>query len=162
MFTHILGSRMAQRDSGVDRLTSQQQTNGTADGDATAQHAHLLAIQIDVVGAQQLDHAARRAWQRRGNVSSGMQHKFAEIIRMHPVGVLLGIDQIDDGVLVDSPWQGQLHDISGTGGIRIELADCIDDLIERRILRQLALDGIHADFGAIGMFAGDIFHGAGV
>ncbi len=68
-----------------------------------------------------------------------MQHKFAEIIRMHPVGVLLGIDQIDDGVLVDSPWQGQLHDISGTGGIRIELADCIDDLIERRILRQLAL-----------------------
>lgn len=56
--------------------------------------------------------------QRRGNVSSGMQHKFA---MMHPVGVL-GIDQIDDGVLVDSPWQGQLHDISGTGGIRIELA----------------------------------------
>ena len=50
----------------------------------------------------------------------------------------------------------------GTGGIRIELADRIGDLIERRILRQLALDGIHANFGAIGMFAGDIFHGAGV
>ena len=43
-----------------------------------------------------------------------------------------------------------------------QLADRIGDLIERRILRQLALDGIHADFGAIGMFAGDIFHGAGV
>ena len=102
---------MAQHDRGVHRLARQQKTNRTPDGDASAEHADLFAVQVDVIGIQQFDHTSRSTRQRRGNVTSRVQHKFAKIVRMHAIRILLGVYQINDGVFVNTFRQRQLHDI---------------------------------------------------
>ena len=106
MLAHVLGAGMAQRDRGIHRLASQHETNSAADGDASAEHADLFAVQVNVVGFEQFDHASRSAWQRSSDLAARMQHEFAKIIWVHTIGVFLGVDQIDDGVLVDAFGNG--------------------------------------------------------
>ena len=76
---------------------------------------------------------------------------------MHAVRVLFRIDQVDDGVFVNAFRQRQLHDVAGAGGVGVQFIHRRRNLIEGGIRRQFALDGRHADLGAVGMLAGDVF-----
>ena len=93
---------MAQRDSGIHFAPREHQADGTADRDATPQHAHLLAMQAHAVMVEQLNHTTGRARQWRGQGSARMQHEFAEIERVHAIGVLGRVDRIDDGIGVNA------------------------------------------------------------
>ena len=162
MLAHVLGAGMAQRDRGIHRLASQHEANSAADGDASAEHADLFAVQVNVVGFEQFDHASRSAWQRSSDLAARMQHEFAKIIWVHTIGVFLGVDQIDDGVLVDALRHRQLHDVAGAGRIGVKLLYDFGDLFECCVGRQLLLNGVHTDFSAIGMLSGNIFDGSGI
>ena len=51
---------------------------------------------------EQLNHTTGRARQWRGQGSARMQHEFAEIERVHAIGVLGRVDRIDDGIGVNA------------------------------------------------------------
>ena len=65
---------------------------------------------------KQIDDATRRARQR------GILHvhKSSEIERVQPVGVLLGVDQLDGTVGIEMTGQRQLHDESGASPVVVE------------------------------------------
>ena len=64
---------------------------------------------------------------------------------MQPVGVLGGVDALQDSVGVEVLGQRQLHDVSVARGIGVELVDDLGHLFLGGIRRQLDLHRIHAD-----------------
>ena len=90
----VTGAGVAQGHGGVLGAAGQQQTERATDGDAAADHADLGAVELDVVRAQELDDAARRAGQRR----VGHVHEPAEVDRVQAVGVLGRVDELDGAV----------------------------------------------------------------
>ena len=91
-----------------------------------------------------------------------MQHEFAEIVWVHAIGILRGIDQADDRVLVDAARQRQLHDVAGAGRILVQVAHRSGDVIETRVGGKVAPDGTDADLRTVGMLARDVFHRTGI
>ena len=51
-----------------------------------------------------------------------MQHQFAEVVRVHAVGILGRVDHVDDRVLVDALGQRQLDDEPGASQDYISFA----------------------------------------
>ena len=81
---------------------------------------------------------------------------------MHAIRILLGIDQINDGVFVNTFRQRQLHDIARAVRVSVKFLHGFSNLFERCAGGQLLPNGVHADFSAIGMFSSNIFDGAGI
>ena len=69
-----------------------------------------------------------------------MQHQFAEVVRVHAVGILGRVDHVDDRVLVDALGQRQLDDEPGAGRIFVEFAYGSGDVVEAGVRRQFLLD----------------------
>ncbi len=75
---------------------------------------------------------------------------------MQAVGVLRGIDPLQDRVGVEVLRQRQLHDVAVAGRIGVELVDQRLDLILCRVCGQLALDRVHADRLGLSMLHSDV------
>ncbi len=80
----------------------EQQPERASDRDAATDDRHLGAGDRYVVPAQQLDDAARRARQRRRDA----EHEAAEVHRVQPVRVLVGIDELERTRRVESRGSG--------------------------------------------------------
>ena len=65
----------------------------------------------------------------------------AEVGRVQAVGVLGRIDQLEHRLLVDAVRQGQLHDVAGHLGSRIEVRDGGPHVRLGRRLGQVDPDG---------------------
>ena len=93
----VAGAGVAQRDRRVLGPTGEQQPERPADGQAAAHDDHLGAVELDAVATQQLDAADRRARQRAGLA----EHELAEVGRVQPVDVLVGVDARQQPELVE-------------------------------------------------------------
>jgi hypothetical protein len=81
---------------------------------------------------------------------------------MQPVGVLGGVDELQDAVLVDARGQRELHDVPGAVRVLVELAhDRLDLLLPGR-RGQSALDAGDADLRAVAVLARYVFLAARV
>src|SRR5690606_38678791 len=58
------GAGVGEGDGRVDRAAGHERADGTAHGDAAPDDDHVLALEVQVVTQQQLDHGAGRAGQR--------------------------------------------------------------------------------------------------
>ncbi len=143
---------VAEGHGGVLRPPGEQQAQRTADGDAPADHHDLGAVDRHVVLPQEPDDAARRAGQR------GVDHvdQPAQVDRVEAVGVLGGVDALQQGHRVEVARQRELHDVAVAGRVGVELVDDVLDLAGRRVGGQLALDRGDADLGAVAVLAGDV------
>ena len=110
---------MTQRHGCVLTASSEQQTDRASDRHTTADDSDAGTVDRDVVAPQQVNHAARRARERRLLA----EDESSEVDRVQTVGVLGGIDPLERGVLVEMPWQRELHDVAGAAGVCVELVD---------------------------------------
>ena len=122
---------VAEGDRGVLRLPSQQQPERAADGDSPPDHHDLGPGDRDVVSAQQLHDAGRRARQRR----LVTEHQPAQVGGVQPVGVLGRIHQPEHAVLVAAAGQRQLHDVAGAARVGVQRQHRLLDLGLGRRLR---------------------------
>ena len=81
---------------------------------------------------------------------------------MQAVGVLRGVDALEDRVGVEVLRQRQLHDVPVARRIGVELIDERLDVGLRRVGRQLALDRVHADRLGLAVLHPDVELRAGV
>jgi hypothetical protein len=139
-------------DRGVLALAREQQAEGAAHGDAAADDADLGAGDRDVVAAEQLDDAARRARQRRGDV----EDQSTEVGRVQAVGVLVGVDQLERAALVEALRERQLHDVAGAGRVGVEALDGLVDLGLAGVGGQVLAVRGDADLGAVAVLSGDV------
>jgi hypothetical protein len=146
------GRLVAEGDGRVLGGTGEHEAERAADGEAAADDAEALAGDLDVVLAEQLDDAARRARQRAGDA----EHELAEVGRVQPVGVLVGVDQLQHAVGVDVRRQRQLHDEAGAGVVLVERDHRRLDLLLRRGGRELHPERGDADLGAVAVLARDV------
>src|SRR5699024_1712746 len=115
----IGGAGVAQGDGRVVLAPGEQRADGAAHGDAPADDHDVLAAEVEAVALGQLDHGARRAGQRGVDGLVGVEHQAAEVHRVQPVGVLGGVDPLEDRVGVDLLGQRQLHDVAGAGRVLV-------------------------------------------
>ena len=92
---------VAQGDRGVLALPRQQQSQRSADRGPTSDQANRCAAERNAIAAEQFDDATRRAWQGTGH----SQHQLAEVDRMQAVGILVGIDQSECRVVIQTARQ---------------------------------------------------------
>src|SRR5699024_8463030 len=94
----IGGAGVAQGDGRVVLAPGEQRADGAAHGDAAADDHDVLAAEVESVALGQLDHGARRAGQRGVDGLVGVEHQTAQVHRVQPVGVLGGIDPLEDRI----------------------------------------------------------------
>ena len=75
---------------------------------------------------------------------------------MQTVRVLVRVDPLEGGVLVEVLRQRQLHDVSGAGRVCIQVVDCLVELFGGDVGRQVLADGGDPEFGAVVVFAADV------
>src|SRR5699024_2774301 len=127
--------------------------DGAPHGDASTDHHDVRAGQLDVEPPEQVEATVGGARQR-GRL---IQHQFPQVDGVEPVGVLGGVDPLEDGVLVQVPRERELHDVAGAGRVGVEL---VDDGLElglggvggqvspdRRDPHLLAVPVLHLDVG---------------
>src|SRR4029450_13772368 len=85
----IDGPGVTQRDRRVLTPARQQQSEWSANGGAASDHADLCPIEPDAVAAEQFDDAPRRTRHR----TRLAEHQLAEVDRMKPVGIFVGIHE---------------------------------------------------------------------
>ncbi|GAP58366.1 hypothetical protein AHiyo1_14190 [Arthrobacter sp. Hiyo1] len=75
---------------------------------------------------------------------------------MQAVGILGGVDTLEDGVGVQVLGQWQLHDVTVAGGVRIEFVDEVLDLRLGGVRRKLTLDRVHPDLHGLLVLHGHV------
>ena len=118
------GGDVAQGHGRVLGRPGEHQAQRAADGQPAPDHAEPLTRDRHVVLAQQLDDPARRARERSGHP----EHELAEVHRVQAVGVLVGVDQLEDPMGVDVGRQRELDDEAGAGRVVVEPLDSSLDL----------------------------------
>ncbi len=96
----------------VETLAGQQQTQRAPDRQSTPEHDHVPSRDRHVVALQQLDDARRGAGQRGRDRTVDAEDQPAQVHRMQPIRILVGVDEFEHRVLVDPGRQRQLHDAS--------------------------------------------------
>src|SRR5699024_7734054 len=124
---HVGGTGVGSDHGGVDVTTGEQQGRRTANGNPAANNQHGFAFGVDVVATQQGQATLGRAWQRPGDLATGVGYQTAKVQRVQTVGVLTRIDGLQNGIGVDLFWQRQLHDVAGAFRVVIQLVDDIQD-----------------------------------
>ncbi|MDI2021522.1 hypothetical protein PJL18_02043 [Paenarthrobacter nicotinovorans] len=158
----VHGSGVGQDDRCVDFLAGQQQSDGTADGHAAANHQDALALEVDVVAAKQLHTALGRAGQRRLHFTVHVGHQAAKVHGVQAVGVLLRVHGFQDDVLVDVLGKRELDDVAGALGVLVEFLDDLQEVFLGDVLGEVAADGLDAHLCAVLVLAADIPGAAGV
>jgi len=96
----VESSGVTERDRGVLALAGQQQPKRPANRSASADHTDLRPIKPDAITSEQLNDATRRTRQWRGRT----KHQFAQIDRMKPIRILIGIDQAEGCSVIEMSW----------------------------------------------------------
>ena len=68
---------------------------------------------------------------------------------MQTVGILLGIDQREGGVVIQAARQWQLDNVTGASGVGVQVGDNLCKLILGGCIGQFHLDRGDADLGTI-------------
>ena len=90
------------------------------------------------------------------------EHQPAQVGGVQAVGVLVGVDAFQRGVLVQVLGQRQLHDVAGAFRVGVELVDGRVQLGLADVGGQIAADRVDPDLRAVGMLTADIRLGPGV
>ena len=130
---------MADRHGGI--ALQQQEDQGTADEQRAPDHDGLGALQRDVVGVEQLDHARRRA---RPQAGATLRER-ARALGREPVHVLARVDQRRQGVAVEMLGDRELEQDPADGLVVVQRTDSRGHLLLRDIGGEALVEGPDAD-----------------
>ena len=154
----VFGSGVAQGDGGVLAAAGKHQADGAANGHTAADDHGLGAVELNAEASQKVQAAVRGARQGRLLV----EHELAQIDRVQAIGILGGVDSLEDGVFIQVLGQRQLDDVAGAGVIGVELIDDGLELFLRDVGRQVLADGVDTELFAVAVLHLHIGLGAGV
>ena len=149
----VLGAGVSQGCGGVHLTAGQQQAQRAAHGNTAAEHHHVLAVPVDAVALDELNHTVRGAGQRGIQRLRNVQHELAEVGRVQAVGVLLGGDALEHAVGVQVLGQGQLHNVAGAGRIVVQLVNLCVELLLGDVTGQVHADGVNTDLRAVAVLS---------
>ena len=92
----VLGAGVAQGNGGVLAAAGKHQADGATHGNAAADDHGLGAVKLNAEAAQQVQAAIRGT--RQGCVL--VEHELAQIDRVQAIGILGGVDSLEDGVFI--------------------------------------------------------------
>ena len=144
----VLGARM--RDGHRAVLAQQKLSHRLADDVGASDDDRVEARQIVLHRLCKDDRADRRARRQRALAD----RELADVDGVEAVDVLGRIDRIQHLHAVDVLGQRHLHENAVHGRVAVEARDEIEQRGLRRLLRQLVLEGLHADLdGLLGLVA---------
>ena len=114
-------------------LLREQERERPAEREAAPEDHDLATRDRDLVVREQRLDAGGRARNRPGDT----EHEPAEVHRVQPVDVLVGIDLEQRGLVVDLRRRRVLHEHRVDGGIVVERADRREQIGLRRVLGQV-------------------------
>ena len=117
-----------------------------------------FGVELNAEAAQKVQTAVRGARQGRLLV----EHELAQVDWVQAIGILGGVNALEDGVFIQVLGQRQLDDIAGAGIISVELIDDGLEFFLRDIGRQVLADGVDAELFAVAVLHLHIGLGAGV
>ena len=136
--------------------TQQKLAHGFADDVGAADDDSVESGQVTQMILQQHQTAERGTGHQRRLGPLGAGHEAAGIDDMEAVDVLVRVDGIDDGLLVDLVGQWQLHQDAVHGRVVVQFLD----LGQQRLLAgagvHLVLIGVHAGFDGLFALGADV------
>src|ERR1019366_8529822 len=156
MARQVASSSVAQRDGGVLTSPGQQQAKRPPNGQATPDDNDVGTCDGDAIAAQQFDdaHWGARQWRCLP------EHQAPEVVWVKPVDILARVYPGQESELVE-PGR-LLHEVSGTGRVRVELVDNCLDLTLAYVRAEVVPDARDADLGAVLVLGIDVPPGAWV
>ena len=154
----VLGAGVAQGDGGVLAAAGKHQANRATHGHAAADDHGFGAVKFNAEAAQQVQAAVRGA----GQGCILVEHELAQVDGVQAVGILFGVDALEDGVFIQVLRQRELDDVAGAGVIGVELINDGLEFFLRNIGRQVLADGVDSELFAVAVLHFHIGLGAGV
>mmetsp|Transcript_8558 Transcript_8558/g.24478 ORF Transcript_8558/g.24478 Transcript_8558/m.24478 type:complete len:339 (-) Transcript_8558:317-1333(-) len=150
-------SRAVADGHGHAALVPQQHAERHAHGVGVAQDHRLLPCKLNPVASEKLHGAPGRArHEARVDAPHGEP---AHVQRVETVHVLLRVDALQDGLLVDVPRERELHDDPVNAFVQKQVVEALEQPLLRDLLRKLYEIEIYSDVRRGLTLAVDVKHG---